>query len=533
MGKKALCLIFAFLLSIESMAAVVSDNDGAAFVTKAEFETLKDNFANQVNQYNQSIDGKIDGAIASYLAGIKVEHEPDDLYDKIKVAVGGDLVFRNTIDTTTATTSPEIAITCINRYYVKTNITPDVDFETWRREPSTSTYERWAAKCIGSADGASGYQDYNFDECQEHAISFNGTTTFDNSSLTGGTLINAWQSWSRCTYACGKYVWSDSSKNPVVKVKNQNIGSITATGTGQVYTFNTESGRRVLDEYASSYWPMIRGTAYYHSYGNFYATSQANYRNWHETDNAMKLTTVQTANTNRRESWGTSSWGTEVTDESEGYGYWGSVTYALCKNTDGHDYSIVQWGIGTDTDIYALPTDQQVNVDTSATTWTFSSSTYEREMYDSSLVKKTQTNDLPANKLEYYKPSITPLAYKLNTFANNYLSAIAGEAVYMGGGMPVLQTEDTDQKVKVTFTLATSGSSANKIKVIFSDKQFKNGATDIGNGGRELYTGECNVGTEYALTFVLEKNNQLLWMNLYDLTTGCDAWLSDFKIELL
>ena len=33
MRKKALCLILAFLLSIESFAAVVSDNDGAAFVT--------------------------------------------------------------------------------------------------------------------------------------------------------------------------------------------------------------------------------------------------------------------------------------------------------------------------------------------------------------------------------------------------------------------------------------------------------------------------------------------------------------------
>ena len=68
-GKRALCLIFAFLLSINSFAAIVSDNDGSAFVTKAEFEALKDNFASQVDQYNTSIDSKIDGAIAAYLAG--------------------------------------------------------------------------------------------------------------------------------------------------------------------------------------------------------------------------------------------------------------------------------------------------------------------------------------------------------------------------------------------------------------------------------------------------------------------------------
>ena len=51
---------------------MVSDNDGSAFVTKAEFEGLKKNFADQITNYNTSIDGKIDGAIASYLAGVRL-----------------------------------------------------------------------------------------------------------------------------------------------------------------------------------------------------------------------------------------------------------------------------------------------------------------------------------------------------------------------------------------------------------------------------------------------------------------------------
>ena len=59
-------------MSIESFAAVVSDNDGSAFITKAEFDSLKNNFQSQIDQYNTSIDSKIDGAIASYLAGISV-----------------------------------------------------------------------------------------------------------------------------------------------------------------------------------------------------------------------------------------------------------------------------------------------------------------------------------------------------------------------------------------------------------------------------------------------------------------------------
>ena len=71
--NKALCLIFAFLLSINSFAAIVSDNDGSSFVTKAEFEAMKKSFAEQVENYNRSIGEKIDGAIAAYLAGIKLE----------------------------------------------------------------------------------------------------------------------------------------------------------------------------------------------------------------------------------------------------------------------------------------------------------------------------------------------------------------------------------------------------------------------------------------------------------------------------
>ena len=70
--KRLVALFIVFLLSIESFGAVVSDNDGSAFITKAEFDSLKNDFQSQIDQYNTSIDSKIDGAIASYLAGINV-----------------------------------------------------------------------------------------------------------------------------------------------------------------------------------------------------------------------------------------------------------------------------------------------------------------------------------------------------------------------------------------------------------------------------------------------------------------------------
>ena len=73
--KKAVCFVCVLFITMHSFAAVVSDNDGSAFVTKAEFEGMKNSFTMQIENYNTSIDSKVDGAIASYLAGIKLEKE--------------------------------------------------------------------------------------------------------------------------------------------------------------------------------------------------------------------------------------------------------------------------------------------------------------------------------------------------------------------------------------------------------------------------------------------------------------------------
>ena len=70
--KRYIALILVLLFSIESFAAVVGDNDGAAFITKAEFDSMKNDFQSQLDRYNSSLDNKIDGAIASYLAGVRV-----------------------------------------------------------------------------------------------------------------------------------------------------------------------------------------------------------------------------------------------------------------------------------------------------------------------------------------------------------------------------------------------------------------------------------------------------------------------------
>ncbi len=83
--KKLLALFLVVLMSIDTLAAVVSDNDGSAFITKAEFDSLKNNFQAQIDTYNVSIDNKIDTAIANYLQGIKISKKSvlDNILNKL------------------------------------------------------------------------------------------------------------------------------------------------------------------------------------------------------------------------------------------------------------------------------------------------------------------------------------------------------------------------------------------------------------------------------------------------------------------
>lgn len=62
-----------FLVAPESSySALVSDNDGAAFVTPAEFDSLRNQFSQQINTMLSDIDSKIDNSINQYLTGIKI-----------------------------------------------------------------------------------------------------------------------------------------------------------------------------------------------------------------------------------------------------------------------------------------------------------------------------------------------------------------------------------------------------------------------------------------------------------------------------
>jgi hypothetical protein len=107
--KKLLAIVFVLVLCVENFAAVVSDNDGSAFITKAEFDSLKNNFQSQIDKFNTSIDAKIDEAISSYLAGITTKRtfEPDILFNKLSASRRN---FRNNFSNPTTNTQADVRL---------------------------------------------------------------------------------------------------------------------------------------------------------------------------------------------------------------------------------------------------------------------------------------------------------------------------------------------------------------------------------------------------------------------------------------
>ena len=83
--KKILVFCLVIIFGCESFAAVVSDNDGAAFIPKAEFDSMKNTFQKEIDRFNSTIDNKIESAISGYLSGVKNKKETylDSMLNKI------------------------------------------------------------------------------------------------------------------------------------------------------------------------------------------------------------------------------------------------------------------------------------------------------------------------------------------------------------------------------------------------------------------------------------------------------------------
>ena len=109
--KRALALFIIVIINFNSFSAVVSSNDGSAFITKAEFDALVNDFNSRIEDYEKSIDAKIDGAIAEYLAGLATasSYIMEDLIHVAKANSNNNLKFIRWKDPATAIHTNDVA----------------------------------------------------------------------------------------------------------------------------------------------------------------------------------------------------------------------------------------------------------------------------------------------------------------------------------------------------------------------------------------------------------------------------------------
>ena len=60
--KIFICILSILLLCCSVFASVVSDNDGSAFITKAEFDNMLETYNKNIDAYNSGLNAKIDSA---------------------------------------------------------------------------------------------------------------------------------------------------------------------------------------------------------------------------------------------------------------------------------------------------------------------------------------------------------------------------------------------------------------------------------------------------------------------------------------
>ena len=220
--KKVLSLFMVVLLSIESFAAVVSDNDGSAFITKAEFDSLKNNFQSQLDAYNTGIDNKIDTAIASYLAGITVDMEPSEMWSSIMYATNNKFRWAsfNLLES-----SPEANI--VNNTVVNTT--------RYHNHPECNAYTGYRAHGDRGGDptGRSGVI-YQVGDTPAHAKGVTGESDLCARSYVynGGTYVQEYTAWDSGYHGAVTKLTTSNKSNTFY---NSNI---VTTGQGKLWDFN-------------------------------------------------------------------------------------------------------------------------------------------------------------------------------------------------------------------------------------------------------------------------------------------------------
>ena len=569
--KKLLTLFLVVLMSINSFAAVVGDNDGAAFITKAEFESLRNDFQTQINRYNSSIDDKISGAIANYLEGVKVNFDPTNLWDAVTKSLGQSLRMRNKFDTGTSTTTTSVMLSFQRVLDIKeaTNFNNGI-YVSYNPGGSTTYTGLWRIETrVGTGTGTNvGSHFFSYTD-------FGGLSAgpWGYADGTKWVLYTAWATLDR-TRRGATNVWNNDYSYSYSYAWRRYIGSNVAktAGVGARWIYHQNpNGQKYLMNYNTRFGGAVTGQVIYKTVlptnawningkpGPSTAAvipTMINYMS----DNTRSDDTSQTidaqlgtndlkdgnvllgkksSDDGKAKSGGgtrdgksmsevSSAGSSTATDSLERDYYW-ELNYSTEQTSDGTDYTLDQWGKNTGTTLY---TNRDIELPTkgSATNYTVARSEF-NNVYASTGGWIKQTNYLGQLTIKLNPAAYGVTSLTANKFVNTYISAVAGETVYLGGGCPIVKVNDNDKDITIRGKFASvSGTGSNDdIKYFISNKQFKDGAVDTANGGLLLASGTVKLNTEWTKV-VTTGMNDTIWINFYDNTTnGAVVTMSSLK----
>ena len=485
--KRFAALFLVVLMSIESFAAAVSDNDGSAFITKAEFDSLKNNFQTQLDVYNKNIDNKIDNAIAGYLAGIKITKTPINLIERFEATTGkkqtwmytlpGTGVSSNTYDLV-QTVDCELAIKRVNNLTHRTS--------KWEGAQDQTGYY-WQVLLWPSStwNNSAGWQNYycadtygGFSDSSMVGLIHQPTGNFTCSGRTSGRTT------SPATY--GTYP------------QNTTVISHPSTGAGSGWLWQDFGNNKYnLKYYCTSLYPSFNVIWRLHYYKYFPASTYTYYYN--STGLTITDLTMPT-NVTLESKWGaTNSVGSKASSSTDtNLRNYAQITTSLVKTNNGINYLDVVWGLSAATQVYGNDEDKIPDLNTSDTTLTVSSDVkYNNQAYQKQGQITFETSYPSVSqkvKLRNYAMQYKPLSY----FCNNTLSNIAStEVVYNGNGAPCYNCPDANIKSNGKIKLSTtSGTCSCNVKI--SDKPFNNGA--IATGASTILNTTVTTGTEKTFT---------------------------------
>lgn len=512
--KILVILVICFSFYANNMAAVVSDNDGSAFITKSEFDSLKNDFQVKLNQYNANIDSKIDNAIASYLAGIEVSKDPANYFTRVKSALG-EVRFLNAIKTTNATITTNEVLNIYRHWFQKryTGMKYITKFFPGTYPDSNGLYWTYAVALLKSGTESS-YSDLNSNTylLQTTNGKWSGSVSPSGSWLTGpnGTMDNGSQ--------------SGLSTKDMYGTKNK---SVETAGSGVVYRYKvTPSGRAVITQYASTFYPTCSINIYGHSYKNYAANFWTNYKG----TNLQKDDTSLTCSVGSVTSYGSVGTGTPYAPTYAGTTAetrWNAVVYNV-MTTDNVQYERMIWGLVPSGNIYCVNETANLVAGTSKTSEaSVTQSTISAENYESAQGKKYVDVTLSGIKVTYTPPKINTETARIGGFCNDYVSTIIGETVYHGQGIKIGKMPQ-EGKCKVTLKFKNAGNENASLEYILTDGK-------VGVPGTRVFYNEvysCNSSVTITKEIDFDKESEL-WINCFSTTTGVDLILDDVELKLI